>query len=204
MTTIMTASVKSGARPTRPLTAAQNPMPHFIARQGEPPITCPIPWSRSMPFRASSARVHGVWTPHITVQESQVRSTDSKPTKGRGPAPRSSSVHALVMLTRQPVNAAPVPRFHISPRVVDASLLLTDRASGEQFLVYTPRFISQFRAGHRTGLWYVRRRTDLGVAPRSSGFETTRDAVEALRTESWNLSILAVDSHRGCRRIYWS
>jgi hypothetical protein len=204
MTTIMTAPARSGAPPIRPLTPAQNPILHFNSRQGEPPVTGPIPWSRSMPFRASFARACGVWKPHITLQQSQVRLTDNKPTKGRGTVPRSSSVHALAMLTRQPVNAAPVPRFHIAPRVVDASLLVADRASGEQFQVYTPRFIAQFRAGHRAGLWYVRHTRDLGVAPRSPGYATTRDAVEALHTASWNLSTLAVDLRCGCCRILWS
>ena len=204
MTTIMPAPAMSGAPPRRPLNVPQNPIPRFNLKQVELLTTGPIPWSRSVPFRAPSALACGVWKPHITVQESQVQLTDRKRTKARGPAPRSSSAHALAMLTRQPVNSVPVPRFHISPRVVDASLLVADRASGEQFQVYTPRFVSQFRAGHRAGLWYVRRTTDLGVAPRSPGYETTRDAVEALRTASWNLSTLAVDLRRGCRRIFWS
>ena len=130
--------------------------------------------------------------------------TMGKLAKPRRPAPRSASAHALAMLSRQPVYSVPVPRFHIESRIVDASLLVGDRASGEQFRVYTPRFVSQFRAGHRAGFWYVRRTTDVEITPRSPGFVTARDAVEALRSGSWSLSAPALDRRQGTYRVYWS
>ncbi len=133
-----------------------------------------------------------------------MQSTHGQFTKLRRPVPPSASVYALAMLTRQPVYSAPVPRFHIESRVVDASLLVADRASGERFQVYTPRFVSQFRAGHRAGLWYVRRTTDVEITPRSPGFATARDAVEALRAGSWSLSAPSRERRRGSYRVYWS
>jgi hypothetical protein len=123
--------------------------------------------------------------PRPRVVDPAMRSAGPKPTKSGRSGSRASSAHALAMLSRQPIHAAPIPRFHAAPKVADGTLLVDDRASGEQFTVYTPRFVSQFRAGHRAGLWYLRPATDVGPAPRSPGFATARDAVEALRTTSW-------------------
>ena len=78
------------------------------------------------------------------------------------------------MLTRQPIFADPVPQVHIGPRGADGSILVDDRASDRRFLVYTPRLDSQFRAGHRAGLWYVRTPGDVEPSPRSPGFSHCR------------------------------
>jgi hypothetical protein len=108
------------------------------------------------------------------------------------------------MLTHQPLCPTSVPRFHIKSSGVDSTLFVVDRVSGEQYQVYTPSFVSQFRAGYRAGLWYVRRTTDVEITPRSEGFATASDAVEGLRASSWSLSAPARDRRPGCCRVYWS
>ena len=95
------------------------------------------------------------------------------------------SAEALSMLTLLPVFTAPVPRHHVEPRAVDGSLMIHDRATSDLFVVYSPRFVSQFRAGHRAGLWYLRPATDVGVAPQSAGFRSSQAAVAALRGGAW-------------------
>jgi hypothetical protein len=92
-----------------------------------------------------------------------------------------SSAQALAMLTRQPVFATPVPQVHIGPRGTDGSFLVDDRASDRRFLVYTPRLDSQFRAGYRAGLWYLRAPGDVEPSPRSPGFPTAVAAIDNLR-----------------------
>ncbi len=126
------------------------------------------------------------------------------PINPRNPAPHSRSIHALAMLTRQSVFAASLPRFHVKPRWVNGTLLVHDRASDEQFKVYTPRFLSQFRAGHRSGLWYLRPARDLGFAPQSYGFPTARDAIEALRSSYWSPSPSPANRLRNRCRVLWS
>jgi hypothetical protein len=153
---------------------------------------------------ATTAAASDMWAHHIIVQEFAVRLIASKPAKPRRSASLSSSVYALAMLMRQPLCAAPVPRFHIKSRGVDFSLFVLDRASGEQYQVYTPSFVSQFRAGYRADLWYVRRTTDVEITPRSPGFATASDAVEALRASSWSLSPPAVDRRPSGYRVSWS
>jgi hypothetical protein len=204
MTTIMTAPVISRSLSRLWLTAPEKSSPHVNSMRGEPLITRSLPWSGSMQHRPTFAAASGVWNPHITEREFAVQFTDSKPAKLRRPAMRSSSAHALAMLTRQPVYSAPVPQFHIEARVVDATLFVGDRASGDRFQVYTPRFVSQFRAGHRAGLWYVRRTTDVEITPRGPGFATASDAVESLRAGSWSGSAPALDRRRESYRVFWA
>jgi hypothetical protein len=98
------------------------------------------------------------------------------------------SVEALSMLTLRPVFTTPVPRHHVESRAADGALVVHDRATSEQFVVYSPRFLYQFRAGHHAGLWYMRPATDVGATPRSTGFRTAQAAVEALRGGVWKLS----------------
>jgi hypothetical protein len=126
------------------------------------------------------------------------------PINPRKLARHSTSLHALTMLTRQSVFAASLPRFHVKPRWVDGTLLVHDRALDEQFRVYTPRFVSQFRAGHRSGLWYLRPAGDLGFAPQSHGFPTVRDAIEALRSSDWSPSPSPANRLRARCRVIWS
>jgi hypothetical protein len=110
------------------------------------------------------------------------------------------------MLTLRPVFATPVPRHHIESRAPDGSRLVHDRATSEQFVVYSPRFLYQFKAGHRAGLWYLRLRTDVEATPRSVGFPTVRAAVEAVRAGDWRLSRPRPSRDRPGKpcRIIWS
>ena len=130
--------------------------------------------------------------------------SDGPRTTNHEPRTNKSSAHALAMLTRQPVFMASLPRFHVKPREVDGTLVVVDRASNEQFKVYTPRFMSQFRAGHRSGLWYLRPVGDIGLAPRSSGFRAASDAVEAIRSRHWNPSSSPTNRRRTRCRVIWS
>lgn len=122
----------------------------------------------------------------------------------RKPNRCSASLHALAWLTRQPVFASSLPRFHVKPRWVDGTLLVHDRASDEQFQVYTPRFVSQFRAGHRAGVWYLRPAGDLESAPRSPGFPTAGDAIGAIRSGSWRPSKAPIRRAYARCRVIWS
>ena len=97
------------------------------------------------------------------------------------------SAEALSMLTLRPVFTTPVPRHHVEPRAADGALVVHDRATSEQFVVYSPRFDYQFRAGHHAGLWYLRPARDVGATPRSTGFRTAQAAVEAIRGGVWKL-----------------
>jgi hypothetical protein len=113
-----------------------------------------------------------------------------------------SSARALAMLTRQPVFATPVPQIHVGPRRTDGSILVDDRASDRRFLVYTPRLDSQFRAGYRAGLWYLRASGDVEPSPRSPGFPTAVAAIDTLRS-SQSLPSRGASPHF-LRRVIWS
>jgi hypothetical protein len=114
-----------------------------------------------------------------------------------------SSASALAMLTRQPIFAASVPQIHVGPRAADGSILVDDRASNRRFRVYTPRLNSQFRAGYRAGLWYLRSAGDADPSPRSPGFPTPSAAVDTLRAASRDSSRRA-PSHGPRCRVIWS
>jgi hypothetical protein len=111
----------------------------------------------------------------------------ARPAKVRRPPVYPGSAQALAMLTLWPVFATPVPRLHVEPKAPDGRLIVYDRALGEQFAVYAPRFVSQFRGGHRAGQWYLRPVSDLGNTPRSRSFATARAAIEALTGGRWSL-----------------
>jgi hypothetical protein len=106
------------------------------------------------------------------------------------------SKEALSMLTLRSVFTTPMPRHHVEPRAVDGALVVLDRATSERFVVYSPRFVFQFRAGHHAGLWYLRPARDLGATPRSTGYRTARAAVEALRDGVWGLTGAKTHAHR--------
>ena len=98
-----------------------------------------------------------------------------------------NSRQALAMLTLMPVFATPVPRLHVEPKAPDGRLMVYDRASREYFVVYTPRFRTQFREGHRAGQWYVRLASDFAAPLCSLGFATAVAAIEALKAGRWRL-----------------
>ncbi len=133
-------------------------------------------------------------------------SRKSRPSTLRWPARYPGCVEALKMLTLRPVLATPLPRHHVEPRAVDGSRLVHDRATSERFVVYSPRFVEEFRAGHRAGLWYLRTTNDLGTAPRSKGFSTAGGAVDALRAGVWRVSRSHPEPNRARKpfRVRWS
>jgi hypothetical protein len=204
MTTLMTASVISNSPSTLSLITPGTRCANVDSERGVSLTQRPIRPSWPMSQRTASESGTFACVPHLTPTGPVLQPTNGKPVKPRRQAPRASSAHALAMLTRQPVCSADVPRFHVEPRVVDGTLRVDDRASGDQFKVYTPRFASQFLAGHRAGLWYLRPARDVGAAPRSLGFTSARDAVEALRTACWSSTARAVDRRHARCRVIWS
>ncbi|MHB1556516.1 MAG: hypothetical protein ACYC61_03430, partial [Isosphaeraceae bacterium] len=124
------------------------------------------------------------------------------------PAPRrrptdGSSARALAMLTRRPVFAAAVPQLHVGGRAVDGSILVDDRADERRVRVYTPRLNSQFRAGYRAGLWYVRTPGDVEPSPRSPGYPTRAAALDSLRAVPRGRTSPSVRGGVPCR-VIWS
>jgi hypothetical protein len=118
--------------------------------------------------------------------------------------PRSPQAHsALAMLRLFPVDVSPLPRVHVRPDPPHGSLRVYDRPSSQDFLVYTPRFRAQFRAGHRFGRWYVRPLRSVGAHPESRSFATAKAAIEALAAGSWKLGGPSELSHRKLR-VIWS
>jgi hypothetical protein len=113
------------------------------------------------------------------------------------------SARALAMLMQRPIFAASLPQLHIGPRRTDGSMLVDDRATGRRVLVYTPRLNSQFRAGYRAGLWYLRAEGDAEPSPRSSGFPTAGAAVDTLRPASGGPRLPTAPSLPRCR-VIWS
>jgi hypothetical protein len=196
MSTVMTAAAISNSPWSLSLISFGALHPSRHSERVGPRSVRPIRPLRPMLQRAMSASGTGACAPHHTTSGSALRPTNGKPVKPRRLASHASSAQVLAMLTRQPVYSSPVPRFHVEPRVIDGTLLVDDRASGEQFKVYTPRFVSQFLAGHRAGFWYLRPATDVGSAPRSLGFASARAAIEALRATCWSPSATDVDRHR--------
>jgi hypothetical protein len=98
-----------------------------------------------------------------------------------------SASRALAMLTLLPVHATSVPRVHVEPRQPDGTLRVLDRFTGQQLIVYTPRFTQQFRAGHRSGRWYVRHVNHVGTDPTSQSFPTARGAIQGVTAGRWRL-----------------
>jgi hypothetical protein len=133
------------------------------------------------------------------------------PPAGRIPAPPRlasrrpsvSTARALAMLTLQPVHATSVPRVHVEPRQPDGTLRVLDRPTGEQLIVYTPRFTLQFRAGHRSGRWYVRPITHVGSDPRSLSYPTARGAIEAVTAGRWSLGSCSAKGTDPRLRVIW-
>jgi hypothetical protein len=114
------------------------------------------------------------------------------------------SANALLMLTKCPVVATPIPRHHVERRGPDGSRMILDRATSEQFVVYVPRLVPEFRAGHHAGLWYFRRVTEPGTTPSSAGYPSARAAVQALLAGQWR-AIRSRSRSAGKRiRVIWS
>jgi hypothetical protein len=109
-------------------------------------------------------------------------------------APSSPSV--------SPTTAAASAAFE--PKAPDGTLLIHDRATSDSFVVYSPRFVRQFHAGHHAGKWYLQPLKDLGAAPCSRAFPAAALAVDALRTDRWSTSAKAGFTSRKRPRVIWS
>jgi hypothetical protein len=155
-----------------------------------------------------SSRSETLALPRTLVRQldTAVRPQKRKASRQRSHRTYPGSIEMLAMLTLRPVFATPVPRYHVEPRAADGAILVHDRATSEQFVVYLPRFVSQFQAGHQARLWYLRLVTDIGVTPRSAGFPTAHAAVEALRAGVWSVprANRTGDPRRTRCKIKWS
>jgi hypothetical protein len=110
---------------------------------------------------------------------------------------------ALAMLIQNPITHTPVPRMHLAPVKTAGTLIVHDRASGERFRIYTPKFEAQFRAGHRYGLWYACPANATGPQPASRGFANARDAVDALKQGLWSQTGPVAKAPPPLLRIIW-
>jgi hypothetical protein len=118
---------------------------------------------------------------------------------------RARTTRALAMLSLQPVHALPLAKVHVRKRQTDGAVRVFDRPTGQELVVYTPRFTSQFRAGHRAGRWYVRPLIYVGVKPQSASFATAKTAIEAVSAGAWSLtsSPASQPPRRPALRVIW-
>ncbi len=107
------------------------------------------------------------------------------------------------MLSLLPVHALPVPKVHVEPRRPDGTIAVFDRPTGTQLVVYTPRFDRQFRAGHRSGSWYVRPLIELGSEPVSQDFPTAKAAIQAVAEGSWRKGVRPSSLGGPLVRVIW-
>ncbi len=125
------------------------------------------------------------------------------------PAPKKrrrrqiSSQRALAMLRLLPIQRAAVPRIHVSPRQPDGTLRVHDRPTGQELVIYTPRFNRQFQSGHRAGRWYVRPAAHVGSDPQSPSFSTARTALQAVTTGHWSLDSVLASRAASALRVRW-
>ncbi len=133
----------------------------------------------AMPSRLGDSSAAGVQG--SPVSPSNESASPAPPPRRRRRPTDGSSARALAMLTRRPVFEAALPQLHVGGRVTDGSVLVDDRAAERRLRVYTPTLNSQFRAGYRAGLWYVRTPGDAEPSPRSAGYPTRAAALDSLR-----------------------
>ncbi len=123
--------------------------------------------------------------------------------RGRSRRASSSSRGALAMLTLLPIHNPLISRLHVAPREPDGRLRVLDRFTGEELVVYTPRFVQQYHAGHIAGRWYVRRAAHVGAEPVSRSFPTARSAVEGVAEGRWSVRVGPGHSAPGRLRVIW-
>jgi hypothetical protein len=111
---------------------------------------------------------------------------------------------AIAMLTLRPVFTTPIPRHRVEPKAPDGTLIIHDRTTHDSFVIYSPRFVHQFHAGHQAGKWYLRPLTDLGPAPCSQAFPAAGLAVNALRAGRWSIAAETCCRSRTSPRVIWS
>jgi hypothetical protein len=142
--------------------------------------------------------------PEQAAPDAAIRLQKTKATRRSRPRRIPGSADALLMLTKCPVVATPIPRHHVERRGPDGSRIILDRATSEQFVVYSPRLVPEFRAGHHAGLWYLRRASEPGATPSSAGYPSARAAVQALLAGQWR-AVRSPSRSAGKRiRVIWS
>ncbi|WP_337176945.1 hypothetical protein [Paludisphaera sp.] len=120
----------------------------------------------------------------------------------------ASSSRDMAMLRVAPVDSISLPRAHAAHRQASGAFRLHDRPSGEDVLVYTPMFRSQFESGHRAGRWYVRPVTSVGGSPHSIPFASAKEAIDAVGRDAWRLRVFRDDRvarrQRPRLRVIWA
>jgi len=169
----MPTTMTSGSAPGSP------PIPTLVAPAA--PKVPPILQPQSQPVKG--ARAVSLLPKEDANKSAKTCNTTLARTWKRPRCP--GSLPALAMMTLCPVHTTALPRLHIALRAPNGTLMVYDRAWGEQFLVYSPKFIHQFKAGHRAGFWYLRPATEVRSGPQSLGYATRHTAVEALRAGHW-------------------
>ena len=162
---------------------------------------------------ASHERESMTMLPSIAPQRLQTSATSPRlqpkpdpagPSRTARRRPRNqASQRALAMLKLFPVAAATVPRIHIEKPASVEGLRIFDRPTGQRLVVYTPRFNSQFKAGHHSGRWYVRPVDDAGLEPLGPSFATAKAAVEAVASGRWSFTALLAERQGLRLRVIW-
>lgn len=154
----------------------------------------------ALPSRAGAPTAEGVRS--LPSPRPAAPSVPASPSPRRRPTD-GSSARALALLTRRPVFAAALPQLHLGGRAADGSIVVDDRAAERRVRVYTPRLNSQFRAGYRAGLWYVRTPGDVEPSPRSPGYPTRIAALDSLRSVPRGRTSPSTRGKAPCR-VIWS
>lgn len=167
------------------MNSLQIPTSSSVPRQSGSDGPAPQPYRTSHP----SSNSESLASPRSLVRHPDTveRPKNRKEARQRSHRTCPGSIEMLAMLESRSVFVTPVPRHRVEPRAADGAILVHDRATGEQFVVYLPRFVHQFHAGHRAGFWYVRPVADFGEIPRSIGFRSSQAAVNALRASIWRI-----------------
>lgn len=114
------------------------------------------------------------------------------------------SEQAMLSVSR-PEAPAWAPRMHAGPRAPDGSIEVLDRATGERFVIHTPRFEHEFAAGARAFLWYVRSADGGAGRPSSVAFPTAKAALAALERGLARAKAAEPPQKTGKRlRVIWS
>jgi hypothetical protein len=142
--------------------------------------------------------------PEQAAPDAATRLQKTKATRRSRPRRIPGSADALLMLTKCPVVATLIPRHHVERPGPDGSRMILDRATNEQFVVYSPRLVPEFRAGHHAGLWYLRRVTEPGTTPSSAGYPSARAATQALLAGQWRAGRSRTRSGGKRIRVIWS
>lgn len=116
--------------------------------------------------------------------------------------PATARALALLTVTPIPATQAELPRFHLS-RIVDGTILLTDRVMDLRLAVYLPKTTAEFNGGHKGRSWYIREAAGAAVnTPVSRPFPGWREAIQAIADGSWDM--LTSHADRKPIRVLWT